>query len=300
MAFGPNKLIAACLPRLPKVLVGQFARRYVAGETVDQALITAANVNDRGFLAALDILGEHVQSTEEASLVTAAYAHLYQQLAGAGIRANISLKLTHLGLGLGRNICRANLLKVVDAARVANNFLRIDMENSPYTDDTLDLYRTCREIYPNVGLALQAYLLRSQNDLAGLLSPQLNVRLCKGIYREPAEIALQDRGKISQNYLELLGQALDGGAYVAIATHDRQLIAAALALIAQLNCPADRFEFQALYGVPMQGMLETLLERGLKVRIYLPFGEGWHPYAMRRLKENPHIVGYVLRDLWRK
>ena len=300
MLPGFNRSLAAVLPYLPKTLVGLFARRYVAGETVEEALKVAHELNDRGFQVTLDILGEQVASRDAAFLVAGAYAHLYQQIAGANLRANISLKPTHLGLNLGREICEKNLLTVLQAARATDNFLRIDMEGSPYTADTLDLYDICRERYPRVGPVLQAHLLRSRDDLTQLLSPALNVRICKGIYREPPDRAIQDREAVNDNFLDLVRQGFEGGAYVAIATHDLTLINRVLALIRDLQIPTTRFEFQTLHGVPMAGKREALLREGFMVRIYLPFGEDWHDYSLRRLRENPDIVGYVLRNLFRK
>lgn len=300
MLPGLNRPLAVLLPYLPKTLVGLFARRYVAGETVKEALRVAGELNDGGFQATLDILGEQVASREAAFLVAGAYAHLYHQIAGANLRANISLKPTHLGLNLGRGICEKNLLTVLKAARATDNFLRIDMEGSPYTGDTLDLYHICRERYPKVGPVLQAYLFRSRDDLTQLLSPALNVRICKGIYREPPDRAIQNREAINDNFLDLVRQAFEGGAYVAIATHDLTLIDRAWALIRELHIPTPRFEFQTLHGVPMAGKREALLREGFKVRVYLPFGEAWHDYSLRRLRENPDIAGYVLHNLLRK
>lgn len=300
MLTGLNRPLAALLPYLPKRLVGLFARRYVAGETVEEALSVASELNDEGFQVTLDILGEQVASREAAFLVAGAYAHLYHQIAGANLRANISLKPTHLGLNLGRGICQENLFTILEAARATGNFLRIDMEGSPYTGDTLDLYHTCQERYSQVGPVLQAYLLRSRDDLTQLLAPSLNVRICKGIYREPPDRAIQDREAINDNFLDLVRQAFEGGAYVAIATHDLTLISRVLALIRELQIRAPRFEFQTLHGVPMAGKREALLREGFKVRVYLPFGQAWHEYSLRRLSENPDIVGYVLRNLWRK
>lgn len=296
---GLNSLLVAFLPYLPKALVGLIARRYVAGETKEEALDVVRQLNSRGFEAALDILGEHVHTQDEASAVADAYVRLYHDIARMGLSANISLKLTHLGLDIDVKTCKWNLFKVLDAAAATDNFLRIDMEDSPHTDDTLSLYRRCQERYPRVGLVLQAYLFRSRDDLAGLMSSPLNFRLCKGIYREPPDIAIQDRTAINDNYLALLRQAFEGGAYVAIATHDQTLIGHAGELIHELNIPPARFEFQVLYGVPMEGRLEELLARGYKVRIYVPYGESWYDYSLRRLKENPRIAGYVLKNLFR-
>ena len=295
-----NKLLVAALPALPRAFIGRFARRYVAGEQAGQALSVAKALNERGFEVTLDILGEHVDSRQEAQEVTAAYVDLYRRIAATGTRANISLKPTHLGLDLGRVLCRDNLLQVVSAGRETGNFLRIDMENSVQTDDTLALFSDCRNIYDRVGPVLQAYLHRSSDDLALILSTRLNVRLCKGIYRERPEIAYQRPSAINDNFVALARQALEGGAYVALATHDRPLIARLEQLIGDLRLPPERFEFQVLYGVPMGGKLQELQNRGFKVRIYVPFGEAWYDYSKRRLKENPDIAGYVLSNLFKK
>ncbi|UCH62470.1 MAG: proline dehydrogenase family protein [Fidelibacterota bacterium] len=295
-----NSLIVASLPYLPKALVGLIARRYVAGETVEEALEVVRRLNEKGFEATLDILGEHVESPEEASAIADEYVELYRRIAQSGLRSSISLKPTHLGLSIDYPSCEQNLLKVLHSAADTDNFLRIDMENSPYTDNTLALYRTCLEQYSHVGLVLQAYLYRSGDDLNGLMSSRLNFRLCKGIYRETPEIAIQDRGAINDNFMALLRQAFEGEAYVGIATHDQPLIAQAEELISQLNVPLSRFEFQVLYGVPMEGKLEALLARGYKVRIYVPFGRAWYDYSLRRLKENPNLAGYVLRNILRR
>ncbi len=295
-----NRLLVGILPILPKALVRRFAQRYVAGESAARALAVAAKLNDRGFQVTLDILGEHVQTAGGAADVTAAYSHLYGEIAAAGVQANISLKPTHLGLDLGTDVCLANLRLVMEAARQQDNFLCLDMESSAQTDDTIRLYRQLHSSYAKVGLVLQAYLKRSAADLADLMSAALNVRICKGIYREPPEIGLQDRAAVNDNYTALLRQGFEGGASMAIATHDQKLIKAARRLIDELQVPPSRFEFQVLYGVPMSGTLERLLAAGYTVRVYLPFGEDWHDYALRRLKENPAIAGYILKNMLRR
>lgn len=295
-----NRMIVGLLPLIPKALVKGIAGRYVAGEAISMALETTRDLNERGFQVTLDILGEHVSSQAEATDVTDAYRRLYGEIAAAGLSANISLKPSHLGLDLGMDVCRRNLAAVIDAARLTGNFLRIDMESATQTDQTLDLFRELLETYPNVGPVLQAYLYRSAADLETIMSPRLNVRVCKGIYRESPDIAIQDREAINENYLALVRQGLDGGAYVAIATHDLDLIGAAQAMIRELATPTSRFEFQVLFGVPMRGRLESLLADGCTVRIYVPFGEAWYNYGLRRLKENPAIAGYVLKDLFNR
>ena len=213
---------------------------------------------------------------------------------------NISVKPTHLGLDLGIELCRINILQILRIAEEHNNFLRIDMEDSPHTDATLELYRNCLDRYPKVGTVLQAYLFRSAADLSGLMNGPLNFRLCKGIYSESPGIAIQDRTAINDNFVALARQALEGGAYLAIATHDLALIPRLEELIRELEVPVDRFEFQVLLGVPMKGKLEELRDRGYKVRVYVPFGESWYDYSVRRLKENPNLAGNVLKNLLRR
>jgi proline dehydrogenase len=295
-----NNLLASSLPVLPKVFVGLVAKRYVAGETKEQALATIKSLNGKGFEATLDILGEHVASREEAGKITDAYIDLFHEISDHHLQSNISLKPTHLGLDLEYSICEQNLFRILDAAVETDNFLRIDMEDSPHTDRTLTLYKQCLQHYESVGPVLQAYMHRSSNDLSQLSQSPLNFRLCKGIYREPPDIALQDRAAINDNFISLLQQAFNTDTYVAIATHDRDLIDRALVLIKQMNIPNSRFEFQVLYGVPMNGKLEALLAEGFKVRIYVPYGEAWYDYSLRRLKENPNLAGYVLHNLFRK
>ena len=300
MAWGLNRLLVAALPFMPRALVGLFARRYVPGESRHQALAVAQELNARGYEATLDILGEHVIEKEEAAGVAHDYVELYQAIDQRGLQTNISLKPTHLGLDIDFETCRGNLLEVLAAARASNNFLRLDMENSHHTDANLALYRLCKERFSGVGPVLQAYLHRSGNDLATLLSASLNVRICKGIYQEPPAVAIQDRLAINANFLQLVRQGFEGEAYLGIATHDLELIAAVEGLIRLLDIPPTRFEFQALYGVPMAGKLRALRDMGYKVRIYIPFGETWYEYSLRRLQENPRILGYVLRNLLRR
>lgn len=295
-----NRILTAFLPLLPKVFVGLVAKRYVAGETNQQALAAIKSLNDKGFEATIDILGEHVTKPDEAEKITAEYVDLYHEIKRLGLRSNISLKPTHLGLDIDYSVCEQNLTRILDAAADTGNFLRIDMEDSPHTDDTLKLYRFCLQRYSRVGPVLQAYMHRSSSDLSQLSQSPLNFRLCKGIYREPPDIAIQDRSAINDNFISLLQQAFDTDAYVAIATHDQGLIDRAIALIDKMNIPVSRFEFQALYGVPMHGKLEKLLAKEFTVRIYVPFGQAWYDYSLRRLKENPNLAGYVLRNLFRR
>lgn len=295
-----NSALAFTLPYIPRWLVHQFAKPYVAGETVVEALGVIRDLHRQGYSATLDILGEHVPSPEEARRQRDAYRHLYDRLAEEGLDSSVSLKLTHLGLEIDYELARDNFLAVVEKARQHHNALTIDMENSPYTDSTLRIYREALQYYSRVGTALQAYLHRSLDDLHNLNADQPSLRICKGIYREAPEIAYQDRDEIRENFITLTQTLLRGAGYAEIATHDIFLIDSLETWIENVPIPPDRFEFQVLYGVPMGDRLQRLLAKGYRVRVYVPFGEAWMEYSLRRLEENPHIAGYVLGNLFKR
>lgn len=295
-----NSALAFTLRYIPRWLVHQFAKPYVAGETVVEALGAVRALNRQGYSATLDILGEHVPSPEEARRQRDAYRHLYDCLAEEELDSSVSLKLTHLGLEIDYELALDNLLAVVEKARQHHNALTIDMENSPYTDSTLRIYREALQHYPRVGTVLQAYLHRSLDDLQDLNADQPSLRICKGIYRETPEIAYQDRDEIRENFITLTQTLLRGAGYAEIATHDIFLIDSLETWIENVPIPPDRFEFQVLYGVPMGNRLQRLLAKGYRVRVYVPFGEAWMEYSLRRLKENPHIAGYVLGNLFKR
>lgn len=267
---------------------------------MDEALDIVRSLNQKGFKTTMDILGEHVQSEEEARQVRDAYCTLYDRIAEDNLDSNISLKLTHLGMELDASLAEENVLVILDKAKEHQNFLRIDMENSPYTDETIRIYHECLKRYPNVGTVLQAYLYRTIEDVESLNSPSFNCRMCKGIYKESPQIAYQERQEINENYLAAVKALILGGSYAAIATHDISLIDSLETWIKENNIPKNRYEFQVLYGVPMNGRLETLLEKGHIVRIYVPFGEAWFDYSVRRLKENPNIMWYVLKNVFKE
>lgn len=295
-----NASLARMLPIVPKALIRPFSKPYVAGETEDEAMQTVKELNDNGYAVTLDILGEHVSSESEARAVTEAYAHIYDRIAAEDFDCNISIKLTHIGLDVGENIALNNLNILIDHAKASGNFLRIDMENSPYTDKTISLYNELVQNYPNIGIVLQAYLKRTPDDIAALDSAGFNTRICKGIYRESPEIAYQDRIEIRDRFADAVQRILTGKGYAAIATHDLELIDTIESWIQEHNIEKDRYEFQVLYGVPMSGKLTALKQAGHKVRIYVPFGPDWYDYSIRRLKENPKIISYVLKNMFRK
>jgi proline dehydrogenase len=296
-----NQLIITITPFLPRWIVWKIAGRYVAGETGAKALAVVRQLNDKGYSATVDILGEHTNSKSEAAEITREYMNIYDEISKQKLDCNISIKPSHIGHDISNEILQTNLDKLLLKAEETNNFLRIDMENSTITDNTISLYKNCRRKYKHVGTVFQAYLYRTQADLEQLSqNGSFNFRLCKGIYKEPAAIAIQRRGKINNNFLKLLRFAFEKGIYVGIATHDLGLLKSVYALISELNISTDKFEFQVLYGVPMSGWLEKHLKNNFKVRIYIPFGVDWYAYSIRRLKENPNIAGYILKDLFRR
>lgn len=295
-----NSSLNLLLPLLPRNVLRPFAMRYVAGDTEGDALGVVYELNQLGFSATLDILGEHSKSVEEAKVITESYIRLFEVIADSSLDCNISIKLTHLGLGYDDKLAEDNLFALLETAKRIDNFLRIDMENSPYTDITLSLYEKCKSRYAGVGPVLQAYLHRSETDLKRLNGDNFNVRICKGIYREPEESAFHNREEIRENYIKLVQAGLLDEAFIGIATHDIYLIDTLETWIENQAISKDSYEFQVLYGVPMGNRLEQLLEDGHKVRYYIPFGDQWHSYAIRRFKENPKIASYIVRNFFRK
>ena len=295
-----NTSIVSMIRVMPRWSIHPFARTYVAGESIEETVPVVKKVNDCGFTCTLDILGEHVQSAEEAENITREYCDLYDVISTENMNCNISIKLTHIGLALDKNIAAVNLVRILKQAKLHSNFCRIDMENSSYTQQTIDLYKDCVSKYPNIGIVLQAYLKRSLEDAHALNTPSFNTRICKGIYNEPETIAFQDRTAIQDNFFQITKEILLGNGFAAIATHDIPLIDRIDEWIESTQISSDRFEFQVLYGVPMKGRLERLLDKGYTVRQYIPFGKEWFDYSLRRLKENPKIMSYVLGNLFKR
>ena len=295
--LGLNSLIANFMSFLPKWFVRPFAKSYVAGETMVEALDTVQQLNADGYAVTLDILGEHVGSQDAAQEVQEEYSILIKQIAERGLDSTISVKLTHLGLELEDQLGVENIMALARDGKVYNVGITIDMENSPYTTRTFELYKKALSFHDKMGCVIQAYLYRSLNDINQLESPLLNLRICKGIYIESDKIAIQNRNAINDNYMEIARNALKGDGYICFATHDLTLIDRLEALIEAENFSRDRLEFQVLYGVPMGNRLDSLKSKGYKVRIYVPFGDAWFEYSIRRLKENPKIMTYVLKNM---
>jgi len=294
-----NRAILAVLRAVPGGLLWQFARRYVAGVTLAEAVQTVRELNARRLLATLDILGEHVAQPADARADAAAYGEVLRAIQSEHLSANISVKPTHMGLKLDRDLCLGILRDLVRQAHRLGNFVRLDMEDSTCTDETLRLYRTLLEESPAVGVVLQAYMKRSQEDAKRLAEGQANTRVCKGIYREPEAIALQDPEAIRRNFIALLEILMEGGSYVGIATHDPWVIQEARGLIQRLGVPRERYEFQMLLGV-RPDLRERLCAEQERLRIYVPFGQQWRSYCLRRFRENPAILRHVMLALLRR
>ena len=253
-----NSLLTATVPLLPRWMARPFASPYVAGETINEALQRAESVIDQGFSVTMDILGEHTLDVEYSHKITDDYCSLYNQIIEKKLDCTISLKLTHIGLAISGDLAVKNLNKVIASARLGNQGLTIDMENSPYTSQTLDIYRTALKSYENIGTVLQAYLHRSMDDLKQIISPNLRLRICKGIYLEGEKIAFQNGNQINENYIALCQTLLEGQGFAEIGTHDAQLIHHLDRWISENHIPMDRIEFQVLYGVTMGNTLENL------------------------------------------
>jgi len=293
-----DKIIAALLPALPKSVVRKFSSSYIAGETFEDAARVSAELKGEGIGSTMDILGEHVGTREKALEYAQAYADLISRQDRLGLDLNVSIKLSMLGLGIDRGFCLENMRRILERAEELGGKIRIDMEDSSCTDDTLWVYRQLRADHENIGVVLQAYLLRSLDDVKALSPLRPDYRLCKGIYIESPEIAIQDPAGIRENYLRVLEAMWDSGSFVGVATHDEKLIDRVRELIGSKGLGPDRYEFQMLLGV--QGRLrDRLLGEGRPLRLYIPFGRDWYAYSIRRLKENPAVAGHVFRAIFK-
>jgi proline dehydrogenase len=292
-----NRLIVAAMPLVPRPIVRRVAHRYVAGETLEHALETVRALNARGCMATLDVLGEDVSQIEETERTVDEYVRALDGIAARGLDSNVSVKLTALGLKIDRDHCRRELARILERARRHDNFVRIDMEDSSVTTETIRIFSEARERYERVGLVLQAYLRRTAEDARRAAAARANVRVCKGIYVEPPEIAFQERAEIRGSFSALVDLLLGAGSYVGIATHDPIVVRGALATIARLRLPREAYEFQMLLGVAGD-LRRQLVSKGHRLRVYVPYGEAWEAYSLRRLKENPAIAGHVLKGVF--
>jgi proline dehydrogenase len=274
-----------------------FARRFIAGETVEEAIAVARALQSRGLLLTLDYLGESVRTLDEANAATREYVRLIDVIVASGIERNISLKLTQLGVDIDRATCIDNMRRILEPGQRHGFFVRIDMENSTYTDVTVQVFETLwQQQYRNIGLALQATLHRTEQDVRRMNEHGARVRLVKGAYKEPASVALQQKTEVDAAFMRLTKLLIDQGVYPAIATHDEAILVETRNYVINERIPPDRFEFQMLYGI-RRDLQTSLTGEGYRVRVYVPFGRQWFPYFMRRLGERPANVGFVLRAI---
>ena len=291
-----DSLIKHGMPLVPKPIVGKVARRYVAGESLADAVAEIRALNEEGAMATVDVLGEEVNEHGKAQDAVGEYVRLVEEIDRQGLDANISIKPTLLGLKIDERLCSDHVATICDRARESNNFVRIDMEDSSCTDATLRIYRRVLAEYGNAGAVLQSYMHRTTSDVKDLLPLRPNIRLCKGIYRESRAIAWQDFETIRANFIFNMEKLMAGGAYVGVATHDPYLVWAGMSAVDRFDLDRDRYEFQMLLGVDPQ-LRRIILDRGHRLRVYVPYGRDWYPYSIRRLRENPTVARHVMRAM---
>ena len=294
-----NPIIKATLPLVPKPIVRRIAKPYIAGETLPELVSVVQELNHDRFIVATSILGEFVTEVKDAEEAVQQYQEVLTEIKDLKLESNIHIKLSHFGLKLDKEVCYNNLINILKTAADCGNFVRIDMEDSSCTDDTLEIYKRAREKFENVGVVIQACMKRSNEDIDSLKAMKANVRICKGIYIEPPEIAYNDREIVRQNYSTLLKDLLGAGCYVGIATHDKWLVDDAFQTIEELALDHTQYEFQMLYGVDPQ-LRQMIRDAGHRMRVAVPFGPSWYPYSIRRLRKNPTVARYVLQALFKK
>jgi len=291
-----DRIIAGSLPFIPRILVERVAKPYIAGETADDAMRVASSLNQQGFRATMDLLGEHVERLEQAHHAVDTYTALLESIHKQGIQSTVSLKLTQFGLKLNPDECFRMVESIIRRAAELNNFVRIDMEDSSCTTSTIEMFRRLRQKHTNVGVAIQAYLRRTAEDISALEELKPNIRLCKGVYVESPTVAFREMSLINKNYLSILERLLRAGCYVGIATHDENIVKEAERMIRELKVPSTSYEFQMLLGVT-ESLRNRIRNDGHPLRVYIPFGSEWYAYSVRRLRENPRIAGYVLKAM---
>jgi len=291
-----DRAIVRLLPAVPRPVVQKLSQGEIAGPERKDARESVGQLNAQGKMATVHVLGEEIKNEDEAAAIVRAYQDVFADIERCALDANVSVKLTGLGLNLGYDVCRANLETVVADAASRGNFVRIDMEDSSTTDDTLRLYRELRaDGHENVGVVLQAMLRRTVADIGALAPLRPSVRLCKGIYVEPHEVTYREFGAVRANYVRALESLLDAGCYVGIATHDEWLLEQAQQIVSERGLRRDEYEFQMLLGVRAE-LGNRLVRDGHRLRIYVPFGRHWYAYSLRRLQENPKVAGYIAAD----
>ena len=294
ISLSHRRSLARLATRVP--ITRPMVERFVAGETLAEALPAIAELRRAGLRTTVDVLGESVTTAAQAEAATEAYLATISALAGSGLDVNVSVKLTALGLEISRAVCLANVTRIVVEAAASNGFVRFDMEDHARTEATLDIWREVHESHPNVGVVIQSGLRRSHIDVNRIIAAKGPVRLCKGAYDEPPSVAYRTKQAVDANYVRLMERLLEADVYPALATHDPVIISRAIDMVERLGLARDRFEFQMLYGV-RRDLQRSLVDRGYTVRIYVPYGREWYPYFMRRLAERPANVAFMLRAL---
>ena len=294
-----NKTIIKIIPFLPKSVIRLFSKKYVAGTTNKEVIKTIKNLNFQQQSVTVDILGEHTNVLHECDNITNKYIELLYHIDKNNLNCNLSIKPSHIGADISYSTALHNFKKILKTASELENFIRIDMENSQLTDMTLKLYKDLKNISQNIGIVIQAYLHRSKKDILNL-DKGANIRICKGIYNESSNIAYKDYNDINNNFLDLLRSAFENNIYVGIATHDKNLLTKCFKLIKDMNVNTDNFEFQYLHGVPMDDIIKIYKVKKYKIRAYVPFGDNWYEYSIRRIKENPKIASYIIKNIFLK
>lgn len=297
LSLSRRRSLGRMAARMP--LGRSMVQRFVSGETLDAALPALERIHAAGLKTTVDVLGESVTSSEAAAAAADRYLELLEAIAARGLDGNVSLKLTQMGLDIDRDHCRANVERVFAKAAATGAFVRIDMEDHTKTDATLALWRELRSVNPDSGVVIQAALRRSADDVTALIAEGARIRLCKGAYREPAAVAFASKAEVDRAYAQLMDRLLREGNYPALATHDPRLIRRAIAVAEREGIGRDRFEFQMLYGV-RRDLQDQLVRDGWTVRLYVPYGQEWYPYFMRRLAERPANVAFLLRSVLRE
>ena len=293
-----DKLVVWSLPFIPKTVIGYFSKNYIAGSTMEDAFSVISDLNKKGMMATLDLLGEEVKTKEQAEAAANEYITLLEEINKRKLDSNVSVKPTHMGLKLDRNFAFENIKRIVQKAKDLDNFIRIDMEDCTVTTATLDLYIMLKSEFNNhVGTVIQSYLRRTMDDVTSMIEHKANLRLCKGIYVESRKNAFKEMAIINKNFDYNLERLLKNKCYVGIATHDEKLVWHALKVINDLNLSKDKYEFQMLLGVEEE-LRDIIVSSGHRLRVYVPYGKDWYAYSTRRLKENPRMAGMIFKKIF--
>lgn len=292
-----NKVIIPAIQIMPKSVVKIFANKYIAGDKISDAVNTVQELNRKNLMATVDVLGESISERSEALKSKDENIEVLEAIHKHDLDCNLSIKLTMLGLNIDYDFCLELVTEILEKAKSVNIFVRIDMEDSSVTESTIRIFEDCRKKFDQVGIVIQAYLRRSEKDIIRLSESGSNFRICKGIYIEPEEIAFKDGEEIRENFLKILRLAFERKSYVGIATHDEYLIKESVKIVNELGLSKNDYEFQMLLGV-QENLREGAVEKGHRMRIYVPFGQRWYEYSIRRFKENPNIVGQVMKSIF--